>query len=72
MRAIGLLVVIAGVVLLVNQGFSYTKRTKLIDAGPVQASVDHTEHVYAGPLMGVCCIAGGVALILLGGRRKAA
>jgi hypothetical protein len=70
MRALGLLLVIAGVVVLVNKGISYTKTTKLIDTGPVQASVRHTEHVYLEPLVGVCGIAGGVLLILLGRRRK--
>ena len=39
MKILGLLLVIVGVVVLVNKGISYTKTTKLIDAGPLQASV---------------------------------
>ena len=69
MRTLGVLLVIAGVVVLVNKGFSYTKTTNLIDAGPLHASVRHTEHVYLEPLVGVCGVAGGV-LILLRRRPK--
>ena len=63
MRMLGLLLVIAGVGVLVNKGISYTKTTKLIDAGPLQASVQHDEHVYLEPWVGVCAVAGGVLLI---------
>ena len=62
------MLMIAGVAVLANKGFSYTKTTKVIEAGPVQASVRHTEHVYLEPLVGVCGVAGGVLLVLLGRR----
>ena len=68
MKTLGLLLVIVGVVVLVNKGISYTKTMKLIDAGPLQASVQRTKHVYLGPLVGVCAVVGGVLLILLGRR----
>ena len=65
MKNIGVLLVIAGLAVLVNKGFSYTKTTQLVDAGPLQASFQHTKHVYLEPLVGVCGAAGGVMLILL-------
>ena len=71
MKALGLLLVLAGVVVLVNKGISYTKTTQLIDAGPLQASVQHTKHRYLEPPVGLSCIAGGALLILLGRRAKA-
>jgi hypothetical protein len=66
MRTLGLLLAAAGVVVLVNKGISYRKTTKLIDAGPVQASVQRTKHVYLAPLVGAAGVAGGVLLIVLG------
>lgn len=68
MRTLGLLLVIAGVVVLIDQGISYTKTTKLIDAGPLQASVRHTKYVPLEPLVGVGGIIGG-ALLLLAARK---
>lgn len=68
MRTLGLLLVAVGVVVLVNKGISYTKTTKLIDAGPIQASVRHTKHVYLEPLAGAAGVVAGVLLILLARR----
>ena len=71
MRALGLLLVIAGLVVLAGKGISYTKTTKLIDAGPLQASVQRTKHMYLEPPVGMSCIAGGALLIMLGRKAKA-
>jgi hypothetical protein len=70
MRNIGLLLVLAGIVVLVYKGFSYPKTVSLIDAGPLQASFSHTEHVYLEPIVGVAGIAGGIALILFGRKSR--
>ncbi len=70
MRAIGLLLLIAGIAVLVNKGISYPKTTNIIDTGHVQASIQHTEHIYLEPLVGVCGIIGGVMLIVFGRKTK--
>lgn len=70
MRAIGLLLLIAGIAVLVNKGISYPKTTNVIDVGPIQANIQHTDHIYLEPLVGVCGIVGGVLLILLGRKSK--
>jgi len=57
--------IIAGILVLVNKGFFYTKTTMLIDAGPLQANVQRSKHVPLEPLVGVCGIAGGLLILLL-------
>ena len=49
---------ILGIVLLVWTGFTYTKKEKLIDAGPIQVSADREKSVNWPPY------AGGIVLVV--------
>jgi hypothetical protein len=59
-KTIGFLLLIAGAVMLIWTGFNYTKREKVVDAGPIQISVDKQKSVnwppYAGGILAVCGI----------------
>ena len=70
MRTLGLIALIAGAFVLLNRGYSYTKTTKIVDAGPIQASVDLDKHVYLQPRVGVGAVLGGIILLGLGRRRE--
>ena len=70
MRMLGIILVVAGIVALAYGGFSYKKRDTLIDAGPIQASVEHTQHVPVSPIAGGIALAAG--LVLLFARRRTA
>ncbi|SES05136.1 hypothetical protein [Pedobacter rhizosphaerae] len=63
-RTIGLVLIVVGIAMLVWTGFSYTKREKVVDAGPIQISADKEKSVnwppYAG---GVILLAGIVVLV---------
>jgi len=69
MKILGVLLLVAGIVALVYGGFTYTKREKVIDAGPLHASVDKKERVPLSPVAGGVAVLAGVAL-LLGSRRR--
>ena len=68
-RSLGIVLIVLGVVLFIWTGFTYTKKEKIIDAGPIQVSADREKSVnwppYAG---GVVLIAGLV--IFLGSKKK--
>jgi len=70
MKNLGLLLIVAGTAVLFYRGFSYPKTVSLIDAGPLQASSQHNEHVLLQPTVGVGVIIGGVALILIGRKPR--
>lgn len=70
MRTLGVVLIIAGVLALVYQGFTYTKREKVIDVGPIEASVDKKERVPLSPIIGAVALVGGIVLVLSG--RKSA
>ncbi len=69
MRAIGIVLVILGILALVYGGISYNKHQTVVKVGSV--SVEATEHksiaIPAG--VGVVVLIGGIALLLAGKRR---
>jgi hypothetical protein len=69
---IGILLIIIGVVALAYGGFSYTKREKVIDAGPLQVSADKEKTVPLPPILGGLCLVGGIVLLVAGSRGSSA
>lgn len=57
--------IVAGAIMLIWTGFSYTRREKVVDAGPIHISADRQESVnwppYAG---GILVVAGAVVLAM--------
>lgn len=68
-KAIGLVLIVAGVLALVYHGFSYTKERHEAKLGPLELHVDEKEHVSIPVWAGAIAIAGGVVL-LLADRKK--
>ena len=71
MKIVGIVLVVFGVLALAVGGFSYTKRDKVVDLGPIQASVERQHTVPLSPIAGIAAIAGGVILIVVGSRTRA-
>lgn len=67
-KTIGIILIIAGVIMLVWGGFTYTKKDKVIDAGPIQVSADRQHTVSWPPYAGGILVIGGIVLLLV--RRK--
>lgn len=72
MRAFGMILIVLGIVFLVYQGFTYTKREKVIDIGPIEASADREKHVPIPPLVGGAVLVAGVLMVVMDRRRGAA
>ncbi len=71
MKLIGVLLIVFGIVALAVGGISYTKREKVIDLGPIQATADRQKTIPLSPIAGIASIAAGVALVAVGSRRAA-
>ena len=71
MKALGIVLVVFGLVALIYGGFTYTKREKVVDVGPIEASVDKKERVPLSPVVGGVALAAGVLLLVAGRRRTA-
>jgi hypothetical protein len=66
----GILLVVLGALALIYQGFSYTHREKVFDVGPIHATADERKEIPISPIFGGLALAGGVALLVMGARRR--
>jgi hypothetical protein len=70
MRIVGILLIAVGLVSLALGGISYTKREKVLDIGPIQATAERHKTIPLPPLLGGLALAGGVALLIVGSRKR--
>lgn len=65
----GIILIVIGIVMLIWTGFSYTKKEKVIDAGPIQVSADKEKSVNWPPYVGGIVLIAGV-IVFVGSRKK--
>jgi hypothetical protein len=70
MKIAGLVLIVIGVVALALGGISYTKKEKVVDIGPIEATAETRETIPLPPLLGGLALAGGVALMIAGSRKR--
>jgi hypothetical protein len=70
-KLIGILLIVFGIVALAVGGIGYTKREKVLDLGPIQATTEKREMIPLSPIAGIAAVAAGVALVVVGSRRHA-
>lgn len=71
MSLLGILLVVLGALALAYQGITYTKHEDVVDIGPIHATADRQERIPLPPILGGAALAGGIALLVAGARRKA-
>jgi hypothetical protein len=69
---VGVVLIVLGVLALAYQGITYTTREKVIDLGPLQASVDKKKSIPLPPIVGALALAGGVVMVFIGSRKPSA
>ena len=65
---VGILLIVLAVVAFSYQGITYTRREKVLDIGPIQATAEKKETIPLPPLLGAAALIGGVALVFVGSR----
>jgi hypothetical protein len=68
---VGVVLIVLGLVALVYQRINYTSRETVVDIGPLHATADRQRTLPLSPVLGIAAVAGGVALLVSGARRKA-
>ena len=71
MKLLGIVLIVLGLAALVYQGFTYTTRETVIDFGPIQATAERENTVPLSPIFGVAAVAAGIAMLVVGARKRA-
>lgn len=69
-RTIGVLLIIIGAIMIVWTSFTYTKKEKIIDAGPIQISADRQKTVNWPPYLGGILLVGGIVIVATARKAK--
>jgi hypothetical protein len=70
MKIVGIVLIVIGIIALAYGGITYTTREKVLDIGPSEATAERQKTIPLPPLLGGLALAGGVALLIVGSRRK--
>jgi hypothetical protein len=67
---VGILLIILGIVGLAYPRISYTTREKVVDLGPIEATKETKKSIPLPPILGGLSLAGGVVLLVAGGKGR--
>jgi hypothetical protein len=67
--AVGLVLIVLGIVALAYQGFSYTTHKQVFKAGPIEATKTEHKTIPLPPVLGGLALVGGV-IVMAAGRKS--
>lgn len=71
MRALGIVLIAAGIVMMIITGFNIVTEEKVVDLGTVEITKEKNNPVNWSPILGAVLLVGGV-IVLLTGKKKLA
>lgn len=63
-RTIGIVLIVLGAAMLIWTGFTYTKKEKIVDAGPLEISAEKEKSVNWPPYLGGILLVGGIVVVV--------
>jgi hypothetical protein len=70
MKIAGIALIVLGVISLALGGINYTKREKVLDIGPIEATAERQKTIPLPPLLGGLALAGGIVLLIAGSKKR--
>jgi uncharacterized membrane protein len=67
---VGILLIVLGGFVLAYQGFNYTHHEKVMDVGPMHVTTETQDRVSIPPILGGLALVGGIALLVVGGKKS--
>lgn len=71
MKAFGVVLIVAGILMLVFGNISFTTEKKIVDAGPLEINKKEKKTIAWPNYAGIIAVVGGVAVLLVGNRKTA-
>ena len=65
MKILGVILILAGILALAYGGFTYTTHKRAVDMGPLQIETKKRHQVFIPPVLGICGIVLGGALVFM-------
>jgi len=69
-KTLGIVLIVVGIAMLIWTGFSYTKKEKIVDAGPIQISADKEKSVNWPPYAGGIILVAGVIVFVASKNKR--
>ena len=66
----GIVLVVLSALALAYQGINYTRRKDVVDLGSIHVTTETQERIPVPPVLGGLALAGGIALLVIGARKK--
>lgn len=66
---VGIALIVLGLVVFGYHGITYTTQEKVLDLGPLQATVEKEKTIPLPPIVGGVALVGGIVLLIVGARR---
>ena len=70
MKILGIVLILGGILALAYGGFTYTTHKRAVDMGPLQIDTSKKHQVFLPPVLGICGIVVGGALLFVSGSRN--
>lgn len=70
MKAIGIVLIVLGVIGLAYGGLTWTSKEKVVDIGPVEVTQNKTQSLPLPPIVGGIFLVAGVIMLVGGGKRS--
>ncbi len=66
----GIVLIVLGALALTYQGINYTRQKNVVDLGSIHVTTETQERIPVPPALGALALIGGIALLVIGGRKK--
>ncbi len=70
MTLVGIILIVLGALALAYHGFNYTHRDRVMDVGPMHVTKETQDRLPIPPILGGVALVGGIALLVLGGKKN--
>jgi hypothetical protein len=70
MKILAILLIVFGAISLAYGGITYTRREKVLDIGPIEATAERQRTLPLPPILGGVALAAGIGLLVVGGKKS--